>query len=127
MTRVLADTSVWVRHFRRADPVLQSLVSTDRVLCHPLVLIELACGTPPSPRARTLGDLAALRKAVVATADETLALIERQRLHDTGCGAVDISLLASALLTPNAVLWSDDRKLHALALRMNVAFTPVRH
>ncbi len=127
MTRVLADTSVWVRHFRRADPVLQSLVSTDQVLCHPLVLIELACGTPPSPRARTLGDLAALRKAVVATADETLALIERQRLYDTGCGAVDISLLTSALLTPNAVLWSDDRKLHALALRMNVAFTPVRH
>jgi hypothetical protein len=127
VTRVLADTSVWVRHFRRADPVLQSMVSTDRILVHPLVVLELACGTPPAPRDRTLRDLRSLQQAVVATVDETLALIERERLYDTGCGAVDAMLLASTLLTSAALLWTDDRKLHAQALRLGVAFGPARH
>ncbi len=124
---VLADTSVWVRHFRRADPVLQSLVATDRILSHPLILLELACGTPPAPRDRTLFDLRALQHVVVATTDETLALIEQERLYDTGCGAVDVMLLTSTLLTSSALLWTDDRKLHALALRLGVAFSPARH
>jgi predicted nucleic acid-binding protein len=127
VTRVLADTSVWVRHFRRADPNLQSLVSTDRILSHPLVVLEVACGTPPAPRERTLLDMMSLRQAVVATNDEVLALVERERLFDTGCGAVDVALLAPTLLTPLALLWSADRNLHALALRLGVAFNPAHH
>jgi predicted nucleic acid-binding protein len=127
VTRVLADTSVWVRHFRRADPVLQSLAGTDRLLTHPLIVLELACGTPPAPRDRTLLDLRSLQPAVVATNGETLALVEKERLHDTGCGAVDVMLLASTLLTPAALLWTEDRKLLALALRVGVAFSPARH
>lgn len=127
MTQVLADTTVWVRHFRRADAVLQSLLATDRILGHPLIVLELACGTPPAPRDRTLRDLRALQQAIVATTEETLALIERARLHDSGCGAVDVMLLASALLTPATVLWTDDRPLHALALRFGVALSPARH
>ncbi|HYN59766.1 MAG TPA: type II toxin-antitoxin system VapC family toxin [Rubrivivax sp.] len=124
---VLADTSVWVRHFRRADAALQSLVSADRVLCHPLILVELACGTPPAPRDRTLRDLSALQRPVVATIDETMELIEQERLYDTGCGAVDVMLLASTMLTSDALLWTDDLKLRALALRLAVAYSPARH
>ena len=127
MTMVLADTSVWVRHFRRADAALQSLVSADRVLCHPLILVELACGTPPAPRDRTLRDLSALQRPVVATIDETMDLIEQERLYDTGCGAVDVMLLASTLLTSDALLWTDDLKLRALAIRLAVAYSPARH
>jgi predicted nucleic acid-binding protein len=120
---VLADTSVWVDHFRRADPVLQSLLERDEILCHPLILLEIACGTPPAPRARTLSDLRGLRQAVVATVDEALALIEAKQLHNTGCGAVDMALLASVLLTPEALLWTTDKKLAALAARAGVAFS----
>ena len=127
MTMVLADTSVWVRHFRRADAALQSLVSADRVLCHPLILVELACGTPPAPRDRTLRDLSALQRPVVATIDETMDLIEQERLYDTGCGAVDVMLLASTMLTSDALLWTDDLKLRALAIRLAVAYSPARH
>lgn len=123
MTLVLADTSIWVAHFRRANPVLQSLIAMDRVLCHPLVVLELACGTPPAPRERTIGDLRRLRQAIVATTDETLALIEREQFHDSGCGAIDMALLASALLTPDTLLWTLDKKLGALAARMGVAFS----
>jgi predicted nucleic acid-binding protein len=124
---VLADTSVWVRHFRRADPALQSLVSADQVLCHPLILVELACGTPPAPRDRTLRDLSALQRPVVATIDETMELMEQERLHDTGCGAVDVILLASTMLTSDALLWTDDLKLRALAIRLGIAYRPARH
>jgi predicted nucleic acid-binding protein len=124
---VLADTSVWVRHFRRADAALQSLVSADRVLCHPLILVELACGTPPAPRDRTLRDLSALQRPVLATIEETMELIEQERLYDTGCGAVDVMLLASTMLTSDTLLWTDDLKLRALALRLAVAYSPVHH
>jgi len=119
---VLADTSVWVAHFRRSNPVLQSLVAMDQVLCHPLIVLEIACGTPPAPRERTIEDLKELQQASVATTDETLALIEREQFHDSGCGAIDVALLASALLTPNTLLWTLDKNLGALALRMGVAF-----
>ena len=122
MSLVLVDTSVWVDHFRRANPVLESLLENDRVLCHPLIVLELACGTPPAPRERTLGDLRMLRLATVATTEEVLSLIETERLYDKGCGAVDIALLASVLMTPNARLWTADRNLEALATPLGVVF-----
>lgn len=122
MGLVLADTSVWISHFRKPNPVLQALLSSDQVLCHPLVLIEIACGTPPAPRERTLGYLRQLRSATVATTDETLALIERERLQDSGCGAVDLLLLGSVLLTSATVLWTLDKNLEALAVRFEISF-----
>lgn len=127
MSRVLADTSVWVAHFRSASPVLQSLLAMDQVLGHPLIVLELACGTPPAPRERTLGDLGKLQQAVVATTDEILALIEKAQLHDSGCGAVDMALLASVLLTPDTLLWTLDKNLDTLATRLGVAFTASGH
>jgi predicted nucleic acid-binding protein len=127
VTLVLVDTSRWIQHFRRANPVLQSLLAADRVLCHPLIVLELACGTPPAPRARTLDDLSMLRQAVVATTAETLTLVEKKRLRDSGCGAIDVSLLASVLMTPDARLWTTDRRLEALALRLGVAYKPAGH
>lgn len=125
MKLVLADTSIWVAHFRRANPVLQSLVTTDEILCHPLIVIELSCVTPPAPRERTLGDLKRLQQGVIATSDEILALIEDQQCYDTGCGAIDLALLASTLLTRNASLWTTDKNLAALAARLGVDFNVV--
>jgi predicted nucleic acid-binding protein len=122
MALVLADTSVWISHFRKPNDILQTLLSTDEVLCHPMVLIEIACGTPPAPRERTLRDLRQLRSATVANTEETLALIRREQLQDSGCGAVDLLLLASVLLTSDAVLWTLDRNLGALAGRFAISF-----
>ena len=123
MNLVLADTSVWVAHFRLANPVLQSLAATDQILCHPLIVIELACGTPPAPRERTLEDLKRLQQAVIATSDEILSLIENKRCYDSGCGAIDIAVLASTLLTRDASLWTMDKNLAALAARLDVKFS----
>jgi hypothetical protein len=122
LTAVLADSSVWVAHFRKANELLQSLLSTDQVLWHPLIVLELSSGTPPSPRERTLGDLKTLQQSIVATTEETLELIEREQLQDLGCGAVDLSILASALLTPDTKLWTLDKNLDALSRRFGIAF-----
>jgi predicted nucleic acid-binding protein len=122
MSLVLADTSVWVAHFRKPKPALQTLLSADQVLCHPMVLIEIACGTPPAPRERTLSDLRRLRFASVVNTDETLSLIEREQLQDSGCGAIDLLLLGSVLLTSDAVLWTLDKNLRALAARFEILF-----
>lgn len=56
-----------------------------------------------------------------------MELIEQECLYDTGCGAVDAMLLASTLLTSDALLWTDDLKLRALAIRLAVAYSPARH
>lgn len=126
MTGVLVDTSVWVDHFRNRNDDLVSLLTQDLVLSHPLIVTELACGTPPAPRSRTLTDIATLPQARQATLDEIRGFIEREQLYGLGCGVVDLALLASTLLTPGSRLWSLDRRLMRLAQRFDVAFQPTR-
>jgi predicted nucleic acid-binding protein len=126
MSGVLVDTSVWVDHFRNRNEDLVSLLTLDLVLSHPLILTELACGTPPAPRARTLADVATLPQARQATLDEVRSFIEREQLYGLGCGVVDLALLAATLLTPGSRLWSLDRRLAQLAQRFDVAFRPGR-
>ncbi len=125
MSFVLADTSVWVNHFRRTNRRLHTLLAGDQIVCHPLIVIELACGTPPAPRVRTLADLQRLRCGVVATTSEILELVEAHELFDSGCGAVDIAWLASALLTNDTLLWTLDKNLDALARRLGVSYSPI--
>jgi predicted nucleic acid-binding protein len=122
LIQVLTDSSVWVAHFRKTNPLLQALLATDRVLCHPMILIELACGTPPAPRERTLSDLKRLKVSGIATTNETLALIEKNQTQNSGCGTVDMCLLASTLLTPDTLLWTADKNLADLAETMGIAF-----
>jgi predicted nucleic acid-binding protein len=124
MNAVLVDTSVWVDHFRNRNEDLVSLLMQDLVLSHPLIVTELACGTPPAPRSRTLSDIATLPQARQATLDEVRGFIERDKLYGLGCGVVDLALLASTLLTPGSRLWSLDRRLTQLAQRFDIAFLP---
>jgi predicted nucleic acid-binding protein len=124
MKGVLVDTSVWVDHFRNRNESLVSLLTLDLALSHPLIVTELACGTPPAPRSRTLTDIATLPQARQATLDEIRGFIEREKLYGLGCGVVDLALLASTLLTPGSRLWSLDRRLVELAQRFDVAFRP---
>jgi predicted nucleic acid-binding protein len=124
---VIIDTSVWVDHFRNRNDVLVSLLQADQALAHQMVLVELACGTPPSPRTRTLGQIGLLRSCNQASLDEVMHLVESEKLYDLGCGLVDISLLGSALITPGATLWTLDKRLADLAERLGVAFHSKLH
>jgi hypothetical protein len=124
---ILVDTSVWVDHFKHRNDTLARLIQSDFALIHSMIVLELACGTPPAPRQQTLSDIALLRRCNHATTDEVLTLIEREKLYGLGCGLVDISLLASTLLTPDTQLWTLDKRLASLAMRFGVEFVPPLH
>lgn len=124
---VLIDTSVWVDHFRRGNKLLADLIELDLVLTHPMVIVEIACGTPPAPRTQTLNNIRLLQSCNQASLPEVMELIERERLHGLGCGLVDMSLLASTLITPGAKLLTLDKRLAELAGHFEVAHLPPFH
>ncbi len=119
---VLIDTSVWIDHFRHGNARLVGLLTTDMALIHPMVIAEIACGIPPEPRAQTLATLRLLQSSERATLSEVMDFIEKEKLYGLGCGLVDITLLASTLITPGALLWTLDKRLESLAHRFTIAF-----
>ena len=106
---VLADTSVWIEHFRHREPTLADRLSEGLVLMHPFVSGELACGNLKD-RAGILSDLQALPQSRLASNEEVLQLIEDRRLWGRGLGWIDAHLLASALLS-NCRFWTLDVRL----------------
>jgi predicted nucleic acid-binding protein len=42
---ILVDSSVWIDHFRHAEPRLEALLVHELASLHPFVLGELACGS----------------------------------------------------------------------------------
>lgn len=126
MSGVLVDTSVWVEHFRRSNDQLVLLLEQDQVMMHPLVVGEVACGTPPN-RVQTLADMGTLRQVPQASIGEVVDFIEREALYAMGCGIVDMMLLASTLMTPGVSFWTLDKRLAALADRMGIFYQPAVH
>jgi hypothetical protein len=116
---ILVDTSVWVDHLRRGNDRLRSLLHDERVLGHPFVLGELACGNLRN-RGRILSLLASLPQAPLAGHAETLGFLESGKLHGKGVGWIDIHLLASARLA-SASLWTLDRRLARAAASLSSA------
>jgi predicted nucleic acid-binding protein len=124
---VLVDTSVWIDHFRNGHADLIKLIELDLALTHPMVVAEIACGTLPAPRQRTLNQIGLLQPCNQASLQEIMVFIEREKLYGLGCGLVDVALLASTIITPGARLWTLDKRLAALTERFDVAHSPTRH
>jgi predicted nucleic acid-binding protein len=116
---LLVDTSVWVKHLRFGDVVLEGFLDDGHVLCHPFIVGELACGNLKN-RAEILALLQALPMATMAEHREVLRFIGDQRLMGQGLGFVDMHLLASAVLS-DIRLWTLDKKLRRVALKMGMA------
>lgn len=117
---ILVDTSVWIDHLNASDPVLVTLLTDGSVLVHPYVIAEIALGSLRN-RESVLGALRDLPGAPVATAEETLFLIEREKLFNRGIGYVDTSLLASARLQPGIGIWTRDKRLGKAAEELGLA------
>lgn len=111
---ILIDTSVWIDHFRMAEPMMERLTEEETILMHPLVFGELSMGNF-AKRSTVLQWLADLIPAALADHDEVLGLIDSQALHGKGLGFIDAHLLASALLMPGAQLWARDKRLVSAA------------
>jgi hypothetical protein len=116
---ILADTSVWVDHFRNGDVRLQEYLEKSLIAIHPFVIGEIALGRL-NERRQILGLLRDLPAAEVATHEEAMAAIDAHRLHDRGIGYADAHLLASALLS-DLRLWTRDRRLARVAAELSVS------
>ena len=123
---ILVDTYVWVDHLRASNTMLASLLDAAMVLMHPFVIGELALGNLRQ-RETVLSALADLPPAIVATDAEVLHFIDRHTLLRHRIGYIDIHLLAAARLTTGARLWTRDKRLHAIALQLDLAVIPQRH
>ncbi len=117
---ILADTSIWIDHFRSNDTTLATLLEQGLILVHTFVLGELALGDLRQ-RSLILPALSRLLHATLATDDEVMHLIDRERLFATGIGYIDAHLLAATRLTPHAALWTRDKRLRAAAERLSLA------
>ena len=117
---ILVDSSVWIDHLRSSDATLAALLDAGRVLAHPFVIGELALGSFRQ-RDAIVQALRGLPPSIVASDEEVLAFIEGHRLFGLGIGYIDAHLLAAALLTPGAALWTRDRRLREAANHLAVA------
>ncbi|MCI0434215.1 MAG: type II toxin-antitoxin system VapC family toxin, partial [Gemmatimonadetes bacterium] len=115
---ILVDTSVWIAHLRNPDLELARALEEVRVLMHPFILGELACGNLRF-RGTLLELFRGLPLAPVATDDEAMRYIEDKRLYGRGIGYVDVHLLASVALAGTAKLWTRDARLADVASELS--------
>jgi len=118
---ILADTSIWIDHFRSGDAELKKALNLGQVVIHPWVTAELALGSLRD-RTRTLAMLDRLPQMRMAQADELRTMIEARRLFNMGIGLTDAHLIASVFLNPPTILWTRDKQLRKVAesFRINV-------
>jgi hypothetical protein len=79
---ILVDTSVWIDHLRSGEPSLAAALEAGRVMMHPFVLGELACGNLAN-RSEVLELLGNLPAAPTATDPEAVPVLDGPgcRLH----------------------------------------------
>ncbi|MDF0674309.1 MAG: type II toxin-antitoxin system VapC family toxin [Nitrospira sp.] len=116
----LVDTSLWIDHFRTNSFALRRLLDDDLVMCHPLVIGEIACGNLKH-RSEVLESLAALPTTPIIEYQELLTFIATHKLFGQGLGWIDVHLLASTMLR-QATLWSLDQPLRRAARRLRCHF-----
>lgn len=117
---ILVDTSIWVDHLNDGDPAMKAALEAGEVLMHPHIIGEISLGSLRD-RAGLIARLRMLTESAVASDAEVVTLIEDRALYGTGIGYVDAHLLAATILTPEAILWTRDRRLREQAERLGIA------
>jgi predicted nucleic acid-binding protein len=116
---ILADTSVWIDHFRSGNKELQKALEKGQVAVHPFVIAELALGSLRE-RTKTLALLDLLPHIRVAQMNELRMMIEARRLYSRGIGLTDAHLIASVFLNSSTVLWTKDKRLRKVAEALGI-------
>lgn len=117
--RVLVDTNIWIDHLRKTELVLVDVRERDQVSVHQSVITELVLGNLKN-RSFFLKMLE--RLMIVRNVDDqgVRHLVEERRLWGRGLSAVDVALLASAVVTPGVALWTRDKRLRQAARDVGV-------
>ncbi len=95
MKKVLVDSSVWISHFKKADPLLIQLLAEDSVVTHPFVLQELYLGRPKG-KDFIFDLLETLETLPILETADVFSFIEKNNIVGGGIGIIDTHLLASA-------------------------------
>jgi predicted nucleic acid-binding protein len=111
---ILADTSVWIDHFRSRNKELQKALGQGQIAIHPWIIAELALGSLKE-RVKTLALLDLLPQVRIVQISELRHTIETRRLYCTGIGLIDAHLIASLFLHPPTLLWTRDKRLRRVA------------
>jgi predicted nucleic acid-binding protein len=119
---IVIDTSIWADHIRQAVAGMTLLLQRGSVLQHPFVTGELALGNPRD-REAMIETLDALPQADLVEPSKLLAFAVRNELGGSGIGYVDAHLLCAAY-SQRAKLWTRDKRLHAEAERLDLAYQP---
>ena len=120
---ILADTSIWIDHFRFCNPVMEGCLLQEQIIQHPFVVAEIALGSLKN-RKRVLRDLDDIDSAEVANLEEVRQMIEAHALYSKGIGLTDAHLIASCLITPGTLLWTRDSNLARVAQAFGILFVP---
>lgn len=116
---ILADTSIWIDHFRSSDPELQRRLSNDEIVMHPFVIGELALGPLPD-RTKVLAYLDHLPQLGPARQSEVRQVVETRSLHNWRIGLIDAHLIAATLIATGTQLWTRDGSLRGVAQRLGI-------
>ena len=111
---ILADTSIWIDHFRAGNKELQRALNSGQIVIHPWIVAELALGSLRD-RAKTLAMLDLLPQVRVARTSELRLTIEARRLYNLGIGLTEAHLIASVFLDPPTLLWTKNKQLRKVA------------
>ena len=120
---ILADTSVWIDHFRSDNPQMREHLQNKRIVMHPFIAGELALGSLPD-RTSVLKALDELPQLIVAEAYEVRQLIEQRKLYSKGIGWIDAQFLVCMLIEPSIQLWTTDRRLARVASEIGIQLHP---
>jgi predicted nucleic acid-binding protein len=116
---ILADTSIWIDHFRSENVEMRKQLNKRNIIVHPFIIAELALGSLRD-RARTLAFLDQLPLTRMAQLNEVRQMIENRSLYSQGIGLIDAHLIASIFLNPGTLLWTRDQRLRGIAKALSI-------
>lgn len=117
---ILVDTSVWIDHFRNNNTQLIHLLNNSDIFCHPFIIGEIACGNIHN-RVEILSLLQSLPQSLTVDHEEILIFIENNNIMGQGIGYIDISILASAILS-DLSLWTFNKRLKTIAIQFDINY-----
>jgi hypothetical protein len=117
---ILADTTIWIDHFRSENAEMRRLLDRRGVAIHPFVVAELSLRSLRD-RVKTLAWLDFLPHVRIAQIAEVRRMIELRSLHGKGIGLTDAHLIASCLIEPPTLLWTQDQRLSKVAESLGIA------
>jgi predicted nucleic acid-binding protein len=121
---ILADTSIWIDHFRSGNKEMRKHLNEGQIVIHPAIIAELALGSLEQ-RTKTLALLDLLPQVRVAQLSEVRRMIEARRLYSLGIGLADAQLIASVFINPPTLLWTRDKRLGKAAESLGIHAGPV--